>query len=106
MDEDELETAMDGVEHLATSQASRRLTALASAAPKELTSHVQVGLPSPGLKGFMLPFCGGGGSFMFAIIIFFSGAIGAGTGETLCAACVSCILYSCGFFFVRQACLI
>lgn len=42
MDEEELETARDGSAHLQTSQASRRLTALSSAAPKELTSHVKV----------------------------------------------------------------
>lgn len=43
MDEEELEGAEDGVEHLQTSQASRRLTALSAAAPSELASHVQVG---------------------------------------------------------------
>lgn len=42
MDEAELKTAKDGAEHLETSQASRRLTALSAASPKELTSHVQV----------------------------------------------------------------
>lgn len=44
MDEEELATARDGSEHLHTSQASRRLTALSAATPKELVSHVQVGL--------------------------------------------------------------
>lgn len=42
MDEGELRTARDGAEHLSTSEASRRLTALSSAAPRELSSHVQV----------------------------------------------------------------
>lgn len=42
VDEEELRTARDGSEHLQTSEASRRLTALSSAAPKELASHVQV----------------------------------------------------------------
>ena len=46
MTEEELQTARDGAEHLQTSQASRRLTALSSAAPKELASHVQVRLIS------------------------------------------------------------
>ena len=45
MTEKELGTARDGAEHLQTSQASRRLTALSSAAPKELASHVQVRAP-------------------------------------------------------------
>ena len=43
MDEEELEGAVDGAEHLQTSQASRRLTALSAAMPNELVSHVQVG---------------------------------------------------------------
>lgn len=42
MDEEELNTARDGEEHLQTSQASRRLTAQSTASPKELASHVQV----------------------------------------------------------------
>lgn len=44
MEEEELEGAVDGAEHLQTSQASRRLTALSAAMPNELASHVQVGL--------------------------------------------------------------
>lgn len=42
VDKEELETAHDGTEHLQTSLASRRVTALSAAAPKELASHVQV----------------------------------------------------------------
>lgn len=42
MGDEELATARDGSEHLQTSQASRRLTALSAATPKELASHVQV----------------------------------------------------------------
>lgn len=42
MDESELQRAVDGPEHLAASTASKRLTALSSATPKELASHVQV----------------------------------------------------------------
>ncbi|CBJ29267.1 Zinc finger, TAZ-type [Ectocarpus siliculosus] len=41
VDKGELETAHDGTEHVQTSLASRRVTALSAAAPKELASHVQ-----------------------------------------------------------------
>ncbi|CAM9145756.1 unnamed protein product [Ectocarpus sp. 12 AP-2014] len=41
VDKEELETAHDGTEHVQTSLASRRVTALSAAAPKELASHVQ-----------------------------------------------------------------
>lgn len=44
IDEEELATAVDGAEHLETSQASRRLTALSSALPNELASHIQVNM--------------------------------------------------------------
>lgn len=42
IDESELDRATDGVDHLSASCSSRRLSALSSASPKELTSHVQV----------------------------------------------------------------
>lgn len=72
IDEEGLATAVDGAEHLETSQASRRLTALSSALPIELASHIQVNVLVKCLGGWKRRIKVGCHTLVFVICIYFA----------------------------------